>query len=90
MPTEEPLELLQTAVGAEKGRNIHDVVKASTVSLSSPSGGVVEGDDAELSDETINRLLREAEERMRVSSALLNSSTVVNKISMTKYAHPFL
>ncbi|KAH8148111.1 uncharacterized protein LAJ45_07875 [Morchella importuna] len=85
MPTEEPLELLQTAAGAEKGRNIHDVVKASTASLSSPSGGVVEDDDAELSDETINRFLREAEERMRVSSALLNSSTVVNKISMTKF-----
>ncbi|KAI5849355.1 Fcf2 pre-rRNA processing-domain-containing protein [Morchella snyderi] len=82
MPTEEPLELLQTA---EKRRNIHDVVKASTVSLSSPPGGVVEDDDAELSDETINHLLREAEQRMRDSSALLNSSTVVNKISMTKF-----
>lgn len=92
MPTKEPLELLQTAtvVGAVKGRNIYDVDKAS-VSLSPLPAGVVDDGDDELSDETISRLLREAEERMKASSAALSiSSPVDNKISMTKYAFLFV
>lgn len=91
MPTKEPPDPLQTAAvaGVAKGRNIHDVVHASTVSLS-PSVGVVDDDD-ELSDETISRLLREAEQRMRASSAALSvSSTVPNKVLMTKCVVPFL
>lgn len=98
MPTENPPDLLQTAAAgaAAKGKNIHDVVGAS-VSLSSLPAGVVDDDDDELSDETIGRLLREAEERMKASSAALSTPfSGVNKISMTKYAsfsfpnpHPF-
>lgn len=83
MPTEKTPDLLQTA--AAKGRNIHDVVGAS-VSLSSLPAGVVDDGDDELSDETISRLLREAEGRMKALSALSIPSSGVNKISMTKYA----
>lgn len=87
MPTEKTPDLLQTAaaVGAAKGRNIHDVVEAS-VSLPSLYTGVVDDGDDELSDETITRLLREAGERMKALSALSIPSSGVNKISMTKYA----
>lgn len=86
MPTEKTPDLLQTAAGVAKGRNIHDVVGAS-VSLSSLPAGVVDDGDDELSDETISRLLREAEERMKASSAALSiPSSGGYKISMTKYA----
>lgn len=87
MPTEKTPDLLQTAaVGVTEGRNIHDVVGAS-VSLLSPPAGVADDGDDELSDETISRLLREAEERMKaLSTALSIPSSGGNKISMTKYA----
>ncbi|KAL7275151.1 dTDP-fucopyranose mutase [Rhizina undulata] len=69
--------------------NNNDVVEHSTTLLSLSSHVVcddgVEDDDDELSDESVNRLLREAEERMKTSIALSAVTTADNHVSLTKF-----
>ena len=91
MPTEETPDLRQElAAEAEQEGNRIDVVEGPPARLLSSSHarrGDGFGDDvAELSDETISRLLSEAEERMKTSSKTLSTSSAANpsKTLMTK------
>lgn len=85
MPTEETPDLRQesAAAEAEQEGNRIDVVEGPPARLFCSSHvrrGDGFGDDvAELSDETISRLLSEAEERMKTSSKTLSPSSTANR-----------